>query len=107
MIRVIEEDGKRSFEAQCEKAVDDGFKLSSSSCGYVPAPYDCSYFMAIFYKDEALKQSTEKDELVDVLEDILHSAFEHGGKNLSGKTLDPDGEMLWKAKQLVNKIRNK
>ena len=33
------------------KAIDEGFKLSSSSCGYVPAPYDCNYYMAIFYKE--------------------------------------------------------
>ena len=47
----------------------------------------------------------EREKLADILEDILHSAFEHGSKNLSGKTLDPDGEMLWRAKQLVEKIR--
>lgn len=47
----------------------------------------------------------ERDDLAVALEDILHSAFEHGSQNLSGKTLDPDGEMLWKAKQLIKKIR--
>lgn len=47
----------------------------------------------------------ERDELADILDDICHSAFEHGSKNLSGRTLDPDGELLWKAKELVNKIK--
>lgn len=56
---------------------------------------------------EAEQLRKGRDELAEVLDDILHSAFEHGSQNLSGKTLDPDGEMLWKAKQLVNKIRNK
>lgn len=57
--------------------------------------------------DECNKLRKERDELAAALDDILHSAFEHRCKNLSGKTLDLDGEMLWKAKQLVNKIRSK
>jgi hypothetical protein len=55
------------------------------------------------HNNEQLRK--ERDELARALEDILHSAFEHGSQNLSGKTLDPDGEMLWKAKQLIKKIR--
>ena len=51
MVRVIDEHNKDRFEANCAKAIDEGFKLSSSSCGYIPDPYDCNYFMAIFYKD--------------------------------------------------------
>ena len=52
MIRVVDVNDKDRFKAMCEQAMDEGFKLSSSSCGYVPAPYDCNYFMAIFYKEQ-------------------------------------------------------
>lgn len=54
---------------------------------------------------EAEQLRKERDELAESLDDILHGAFEHGNKNLSGKTLDPDGELLWKAKELVEKIK--
>lgn len=41
------------------------------------------------------------DALVEALEDIIHAAFEHGNKGLSGKTLDPDGELLGAAKEAL------
>lgn len=51
MIRVIDENTIQMFEANCAKAMDEGYKLSSSSCVYVPQPHDCNYFIAIFYKE--------------------------------------------------------
>lgn len=35
------------------------------------------------------------EKMFNALNDIIHSAFEHGNENLSGKTLDPDGELLF------------
>lgn len=45
------------------------------------------------------------DELLEALEDLVHAAFEHGNKSLSGKTLDPDGELLGYAKLAIAKAR--
>lgn len=45
---VVNESDDRRFEDNCARYFGEGYKLSSSSCGYVPAPYDCNYFIAIF-----------------------------------------------------------
>jgi hypothetical protein len=49
MIKVVEENNQKDFEEKSNALIRQGYKLSSSAVGYVPAPYDCNYFMAIFY----------------------------------------------------------
>lgn len=48
--------------------------------------------------------STPTDRVREALEDIVHAAFEHGNKCLSGKTLDPDGELLGAAKEALSEL---
>jgi hypothetical protein len=54
-IVVINETGKDTFQKLCAKLVEDGYKLSSSSCGFVNSKeYDFQdAFFAIFVLPEA------------------------------------------------------
>lgn len=51
--------------------------------------------------------TTPTDRVRAALEDIVHAAFEHGNKCLSGKTLDPDGELLGAAKEALSELDGK
>lgn len=51
--------------------------------------------------------TTPTDRVRAALEDIVHAAFEHGNKCLSGKTLDPDGELLGAAKEALHELEGK
>ena len=48
--------------------------------------------------------TTPTDRVRAALDDIVHAAFEHGNKCLSGKTLDPDGELLGAAKEALHEL---
>lgn len=50
---------------------------------------------------------TPIERVREALEDIVHAAFEHGNKCLSGKTLDPDGELLGAAKEALHELEGK
>ena len=52
MIEVVESNDGLEFEKLSNQLIEQGFKLSSSSVGYVPDPYDCNYFMGIFVKGQ-------------------------------------------------------
>lgn len=56
MVKVVNESGQREFEEKVNALAKEGYKLSSSSCGYVGevggAVYDCEYFMAIMVNEE-------------------------------------------------------
>ena len=52
MFKVVETDDKTEFEKECNELVEDGYKLNSSSCGFVNSEaYDfCTIYQAIFIK---------------------------------------------------------
>ena len=56
MIKTISESNSNEFENKVNDLLDDGYKISSSSCGYVGevgnSVYDCEYWMAILVKQE-------------------------------------------------------
>lgn len=54
MIRVIEETDVHRFETACNRAFDEGYKLSSSHCSYSHVGglmKNSTIYLAIFYKD--------------------------------------------------------
>lgn len=59
MTVVVNESGQKEFEKKVNALMKDGYKLSSSSCGFVGevgnTVYDCEYFMAIMVKDGGRK----------------------------------------------------
>lgn len=56
MVKVVYENGQKEFEENVNALMKDGYKISSSSCGYAGevgnTVYDCEYFMAIMVKEE-------------------------------------------------------
>lgn len=51
IIETISRASEVEFFQLINARLKDGFKVSSSSCGYVPNPYDCEYWMAILVKE--------------------------------------------------------
>lgn len=55
MIVTISESNNNIFENKVNDLIDDGYKIISSSCGYVGEVgnnvYDCEYWMAILEKE--------------------------------------------------------
>lgn len=55
MIITISEYDSDIFESKVNDLVDEGYKIISSSCGYVGevgnSVYDCEYWMAILQKE--------------------------------------------------------
>lgn len=55
MIKTISECNATEFENKISELIKDGYKLTSSSCGYVGevgnSVYDCEYWMAILVKE--------------------------------------------------------
>lgn len=52
-IKVINESNNNEFENKVNDLLDEGYKVSSSSCGYTECNYE--YYIAILYKEEAGK----------------------------------------------------
>lgn len=56
MIKTLSESNSNEFENKLNDLLDDGYKISSSSCGYIGEVgsnvYDCEYWMAILVKQE-------------------------------------------------------
>lgn len=56
MIKIIENNDKDEFENKVNELLSQGYKLSSSNCGYVGevgnSVYDCNYYMAILIKGD-------------------------------------------------------
>jgi hypothetical protein len=52
---VVNETDPKVFEKKCNELLDEGFKLSSSACGFVDsAEYNfCGVYDAIFIKEES------------------------------------------------------
>lgn len=59
MIKTINESNSNEFENKINDLLDDGYKILSSSCGYVGevggSVYDCDYWMAVLAKQEDIK----------------------------------------------------
>lgn len=54
-IKTVDTINGADFERKARKLFEDGYKLSSSSCGYVGevgnSVYDCNFWMGIFIKE--------------------------------------------------------
>lgn len=50
MIKVVDESCKERFEANCTRWINEGYKLSSSSCAW-SENYGCVSLVAIFVKE--------------------------------------------------------
>lgn len=54
-IKTIDTNDGADFERKAKELFKDGYKLSSSSCGYVGEVggnvYDCNFWMGIFIKE--------------------------------------------------------
>lgn len=55
MVVVVDKSDKDEFETEVNTMMDNGYKLSSSDCGYIGevgnSVYDCNYYMAIMVLD--------------------------------------------------------
>lgn len=55
MVETISENDNRLFKEKVNKLVSEGYKISSTNCGYVSEVadnvYDCEYWMAILIKE--------------------------------------------------------
>lgn len=54
-IKTVDTNDSEEFERKAKELFKDGYKLSSSSCGYVGevggSVYDCNFWMGIFIKE--------------------------------------------------------
>ena len=66
MIKVVHETDENVFEKVCNELMEQGYKLSSSSVGYVPDPYDCNYLMAIMIKEKVSPSITPVSHILPV-----------------------------------------
>lgn len=59
MVKTISNNNGTDFENEVNQLLNNGYRISSSSCGYVGevghSVYDCEYYMAILVKDDAVK----------------------------------------------------
>ena len=44
---VLDENDPQLFEDKLNELLEKGYKMQTSSMGYVPDPYDCNYYMAV------------------------------------------------------------
>lgn len=55
MVVVVDKSDKDEFETEVNTMMENGYKLSSSDCGYIGevgnSVYDCNYYMAIMVLD--------------------------------------------------------
>lgn len=55
MVVVVDKSDKDEFEIEVNTMMENGYKLSSSDCGYIgevgSSVYDCNYYMAIMVLD--------------------------------------------------------
>ena len=55
MIETISENDNKIFKEKAERLLSEGYKISSTDCGYVGevggSVYDCEYWMAILIKE--------------------------------------------------------
>lgn len=55
MIETISENDEKRFKEKVNKLLSQGYKISSTDCGYVDEVgdnvYDCEYWMAILIKE--------------------------------------------------------
>ena len=55
MVVVVDKNSKKEFEKEVNTMIENGYKLSSSDCGYIGEVggniYDCDYYMAIMVLD--------------------------------------------------------
>lgn len=69
---IIDERDYNVFQRKCQEARNQGYKLSSSSCGFVnSADYDfCSCYQAIFVLDETT-QTKDYQPLINTVKDLF------------------------------------
>ncbi len=55
MVETISENDENKFKEKIRELINEGYKVSSTSCGYVSEVggnvYDCEYWMAILIKE--------------------------------------------------------
>ena len=54
MVKVVENSDETKFETECNKLIQDGYKISSTSCGIINSEaYDfCTFYQAILVKED-------------------------------------------------------
>ena len=68
MIETISENDNKVFKEKVEKLLSEGYKISSTDCGYAGEVggnvYDCEYWMAILTKEKAMQKKDLKTGMI-------------------------------------------